>query len=203
MTWSSPEPAILVRARRKDREATEAVLSSLALWLPFTVSLLAPSEIDVDDLCQEILIQVYRCLPSLRDPDRFQPWVWGIARNCLRDRLKRQRRRPREAPLEAAGRVMDPVEPPDKTIDQRDQWRLGQRAMDTLDPDSREVYALALQGFSRTEIASLLALPVGTVASRLVRARGEVRDALERLRIAPEVSSHAVCTDARDQKGGR
>lgn len=183
MSWPPPDPALLERARKGDVEATRAVLSSLALVLPFSMTLLAPTGLDVEDLCQEVLLQVYRSLPSLKEPERFRSWVWGIARNCVRDRNKQRRRRPVETPMEGVSEPQDTSETPDDALDRH---RLARRALDALDPELREVYALALQGFSRTEMASILSLPPGTVASRLGRARDEVRAALDALRPAPQ-----------------
>ena len=127
-----------------------------------------------DDLTQEALTKALAAAGQLRDPARLRPWLFGILANCWRDHLR-------------ARRPMDDIE----TVDEHwlaggnspeqalDQSRLALRvrqAIGRLSVAQREVLALVeLESCSYAQVAEILALPIGTVMSRLCRARATLR----------------------------
>ncbi len=130
----------------------------------------------VDDLAQEVFLRAWRALRTWR-PRRgsFRTWLLAIARNRARDHLRRARRRPRELSLPA-----DPAARPDPAPDPAPRL---DAALASLPPERRVVFLLAdVHGVPLDEIARLEDVPVGTVKSRLDRARKALRAALEAAR---------------------
>ncbi len=125
-----------------------------------------------EDATQLALVTIWRQLPSLRDPDRFEAWAFRILVNASYAEHRRQRR---EAP---AGSLSDgATDDPYLSVNDRDQL---ERGFARLTAEQRAV--LVLQHFlnlSHDEMAVVLAIPVGTVRSRLFGARRAMRAALE------------------------
>jgi len=130
---------------------------------------------DAADAAQETFVAVWRQLPRLNDPDRFDAWLRQIAVNAARMSIRaRSRRRVREisATAVAAGAAADRASPTD------DGARLA-AALDNLSADQRALLALHhLEGRSVAEIADVLQIPAGTVKSRLFTARRALDAAL-------------------------
>lgn len=127
------------------------------------------------DVVQNIWLRVLRAFPSLRDPARLRPWLFGIARRALMDRLRRQYASAAEVSLdETEGATVEAAEGATDGALERLHDTLS--AMPIIE---REVLVLFyLQELSLAQLADVLALPVGTVKSRLHRARRMLRDRL-------------------------
>jgi RNA polymerase sigma-70 factor (ECF subfamily) len=131
-------------------------------------------EADARDAAQETFVAAWRSLRTLRDGARFDPWLQRIAVNRARMAVRaRGRRRIREIPAAYLAAVPEPAGGPPS-----DGARLAQ-ALDRLTPDQRAILALHhLEGRPVVEIAEVLAIPVGTVKSRLFAARRALDAAL-------------------------
>lgn len=128
---------------------------------------------EADDLGQEVWLRVLRAMPGLRDPARLRPWLFGIARRTLMDRLRRRYAAPLSVPVDEAD-LATPA-PDDLTEDLLDMHD----ALGRLPPVEREVLVLFyLRELSLEQLAELLAIPAGTVKSRLHRARRLLRHQL-------------------------
>lgn len=117
-----------------------------------------------DDVAQEIWLAIFQGLPGLRRPDRFVPWVFVVARRAVMNRLRDAYRRPEPEPIE---------DPPaiDDTEAVADRETLIS-ALAALPAREREVLILFyLEDLSVDTCAQICAVPVGTVKSRLNRAR--------------------------------
>jgi RNA polymerase sigma factor (sigma-70 family) len=155
----------LVRAaQRGDPLAMAALLRALAPYVGRICGAIALA--DGDDAMQETMVQVLRHLRSLREPAALQGWVRRIA---VREALKLARARTRQVPVEQVA---------EQAADDQPGLRL--ELVDTLrqlSPDQRAVLVLRdLEGFTEAETAGLLSIEVGTVKSRLHRARRAFRD---------------------------
>jgi RNA polymerase sigma-70 factor (ECF subfamily) len=133
------------------------------------------SEADARDAVQEAWVSVWRQMPSLRDPARFDAWLDQILVNACRSGL-RKRRRVREIPLDDNFDIEAPQPGPDH-ITEREAL---QRAFDGLSVEQRTLLVLHhLERRPLTAIAELFGIPVGTAKSRLHAARTALERTLE------------------------
>ena len=131
---------------------------------------------DAEDVAQEAFVRAYRSFHRLRDRDRFRGWLARIAWRLALDRRRgTERREQREL---AASDPAPSLTVEDLAASRQFQERL-ERAMDQLPEKLRMVLVLAgVQGYDTREVASLLALPEGTVKSRLHAARKQLAEKL-------------------------
>jgi RNA polymerase sigma-70 factor, ECF subfamily len=137
------------------------------------------------DLCQEVFLRVFRMLHQFRGQSTLRTWVYRIALNQASNRLRwwRRRHRAQQVSLEAAGTIDasdgTPSTRPDEVLRQREIAGRVWKALDALPFDQRAIIVLReIDGLSYEEIAGALGVAVGTVKSRLARARGQLREAL-------------------------
>jgi RNA polymerase sigma factor (sigma-70 family) len=139
--------------------------------------------VEAEDLTQETLLQAYLGLDRLRDPERFSSWIYGIAVNLAKMRLRSRRNGalPMLEPTRLAALVAaDPS--PAEVVEARELWSLVESALDVLPAEQRRAVLLHyVDGLSCEEIAALLGEPAGTVRVRLHRARARLRDRLSSL----------------------
>lgn len=140
------------------------------------------------DAVQEALIKAYRAMPRFQDGN-FRSWLLRIVTNTCYDHLRRQKRRfavsldetAEWAPLEMPNHMQAAAENPETVILQDESLRLLLRAIDDLPAWHRHVVLLVdVHGYDYNEAATILDLPLGTVKSRLSRARSALRDTLVR-----------------------
>jgi len=130
---------------------------------------------DRDDLLQEILVAVWRALPTFRGDSSERTFVYRVAMN--RARTFRSRRYHRvELPVSEA--LHDPLPPPDAAIAERDERDRLTRAVRALPSSLREVTLPYLEDLSTVEIAELLGITENNVRVRLARARQQLRTLL-------------------------
>ncbi len=144
---------------------------------------------EAQDVVQETFIRVWQQLGTLRDHAAIMAWICRIARNLCADRLRAEKRRPADAfdelelsklatALERAGRL--PETPEELVVSAEDRQAL-LALVATLREKHRVVLLLRLvEGMRCVDIATTLGCPIGTVESRLHRARGELAGKLER-----------------------
>lgn len=136
---------------------------------------------EAEDVVQETFIRAWQRRGDLRDPSAVVPWLSRIARNAARDRLRWWRRRPERArtDVEPAGAAA----PADQTLIGEERAAEVRRALDVLSEKHRVILLLReVEDMSYEHIAELLDLPVGTVESRLHRARAALAKKLEKQR---------------------
>ncbi len=132
-------------------------------------------------LTQDAFVRAYRRLNRLRAPEAFGVWLRRIAVNIGRDYLKR-RRLPTEPLVSPSGEerlIIDPGDSPDRVVVQSELLVVVRRAIGRLPEEHRLVVTMHhLEGMEVKDIAEVLGIPVGTVKSRLSRARGVLRELL-------------------------
>ena len=169
------ERALVERARRGDREAYERLAEASAATLYRVGARILRDADRAEDAVQSTLVAIWRDLPSLRDPERFEAWTYRtLVREC-HAQSRRERRvgvklvaMPESIPTGSGG-----IE----AVDLRDQL---ERSFEALSPDHRTVIVLHhYLGLPLTEIAEILDLPYGTVGSRLHHAMRALRAAIE------------------------
>ena len=136
------------------------------------------------DLCQEAFLRAYRALPAFRGQARFSSWLYQIALNLCRDRMRRRKGRTMVSLDEIEDHERTRPDPAPSALDlveARDISRVVAAAVASLPAEQREVIVLKeYQGLTFLEIASILDLPLSTVKTRLYRGLGQLRERLER-----------------------
>ena len=140
---------------------------------------------DSRDLCQEAFLKAYRGLGTFKQEARFSSWLYQIAINVCRDRLRRRRGKTALSldDVEEArdGRLRAAAPSPLELVEARDLRHLVEDAMATLSAEEREVVILKeYQELTFPEIAEALKLPLSTVKTRLYRGLSQLRHHLER-----------------------
>ncbi|HEY7222612.1 MAG TPA: sigma-70 family RNA polymerase sigma factor [Micromonosporaceae bacterium] len=148
---------------------------------------------DVEDLAQETYLRAMRALTNFDARSTARTWLFAIARRAAADHVRLARRRPRTSPLEALDENSQRARTPqiDETVALRD-------LLAGLDPQRREAFVLTqVVGLSYDEAAQVCGCPVGTIRSRVSRAR-------EELVAAVRVDTHQLPStmDAARQLGG-
>lgn len=177
------DSAILNRAREGDVDAfNRLVLTHERPVYSLTYRLLGNAD-DAADATQEAFINAYRAIGTFRG-EEIRPWLFRIAARCCYDQLRRRKRR-REDSLEGESEE-DSWDPPTSPEHGPEQGALRaetaaviEQALQTLPFDQRMIVTLCdVQGLSYEEAAEIADVELGTVKSRLSRARARLREML-------------------------
>jgi RNA polymerase sigma-70 factor (ECF subfamily) len=167
------QTALVDRAKRGDREAF-SVLAGGAVDRLYAVARLILRDTDLaEDATQDALVRAWRDLPTLRDVERFDAWLYRLTVNACADIGRRKRRWRSEL-------TVVPIEPaePDRAAEFADRDQL-ERGLRRLSDAQRSILILTYYvGLSPTEAADVLDIPVGTAKSRLHYALDALRAAL-------------------------
>lgn len=165
-------------ARNRDREAFAALFDHFAPRLKAYLMRSGAAPAAADDFAQEAMLTVWR-KAELFDPARARAatWIFTIARNRRIDALRRENR-PLPVP-EISLAAADPERPDDLLEARQDEGRV-RAALRSLKPDQIQVIQMAFfEDLSHAEVARSLALPLGTVKSRIRNAMIKLRDVLD------------------------
>lgn len=156
-----------------------------------TLHQLAPDRNDINDMTQEVLLRMCRSIKSLRNPKTFKYWLNRIITNLFYDELRKMPRQLKTISLDEpvyndedeqspARDIPDSSERPDKVALNSELDEKIQQAIRNLPEQFRTIIVLReIQGLSYEEIASLTDTNIGTVKSRLARARLKLQEVLE------------------------
>jgi RNA polymerase sigma-70 factor, ECF subfamily len=145
---------------------------------------------------QDALIKVYKAIPNFEDGN-FRAWLLRIVTNTCYDHLRRQKRRPAislDALLEESYTEMPDTRSshdPERMVLRHEQREFLRGVINELSPWHKEVVVLVdVMGYDYSEAAAMLGLPLGTVKSRLSRARANLRDRLTAANYLPGPVRH-------------
>lgn len=193
------DAAFLERAVKGDREAFSALVEKYQSFIYNTAYSIVGNREDADDISQETFLKAYRSLSSFRRESKFSSWLYRICMNTARDYMRAAARHP-QTTMPTWGddndTEIDLQAPPEETVPEeileRAELRtVVRRAIASLSDDHRQIIVLRdISGYSYEEIADLLQLSIGTVKSRISRARAAVRDILIRGNFLPDETSN-------------
>jgi RNA polymerase sigma-70 factor (ECF subfamily) len=171
---------LVSRVQRGDKRAFELLVTKYQRRILRLLSRMIRDPADIEDVAQEAFIKAYRALPNFRGDSAFYTWLYRIAINTAKNHFAAQGRR---APGSVSTEVEDAensedavqlrdVATPDAVFLSKQIGEAVNRAIEQLPPDLRTAIVLReLEGLSYDEIAAAMNCPVGTVRSRIFRAR--------------------------------
>lgn len=160
---------------------------------------------EVEDVCQEAFIKAYRALPKFRGDSAFYTWLYRIAINTAKNHMVTKSRRPPDTDVdlgdaelvELPAELVDNASPESK-LSRNELQELIDQAIEDLPEDLRTAFTLReFGGLSYEEITEIMDCPVGTVRSRIFRAR----EALDNV-IRPFLESKELEGDGAGNKDG-
>lgn len=149
----------------------------------FTCLRMLGNQQDAQDCAQEAMLRAFRAFDSFRGEASFSTWIIRIAMNCCNDFLRKQKNVvsldgiQEESGFEAVDRAAGPYQ----QLESKERMRLLHAALKQMKDEYRQLIILRdMQGFSYEELAEMLNLSLGTVKSRLNRARKELSEILQK-----------------------
>ena len=144
---------------------------------------------EIEDITQEVFVKAYRAIGGFRGDSAFYTWLYRIAINTAKNYLVAQSRRPpptdvdaQEAELTEAGRNLRETGTPESNLLSAELAERVSKAVSELPEDLRTAIVLReLEGLSYEEIATVMECPIGTVRSRIFRAREAIDRQLQPL----------------------
>lgn len=176
------EELLLSRARKGDPAAFEQLAAPLERQVYFTCLRLVSDPERAKDCAQEAMLRAFRGIRAYRGESRFATWMYKITYSACLDELRRLKRRPAES-LEEMGEAgftpADTAPTPYEALEKKERLEKLTAAIAALPPELREVLVLSnLQNRSYEEIAQITGAALGTVKSRLNRAREKLKQLL-------------------------
>jgi RNA polymerase sigma-70 factor (ECF subfamily) len=136
---------------------------------------------EAEEVAQEVFVRAYRGIAAFKGEAKLSTWLYAIASRLCLNRLGPGSRRLDRRGDEALNRLAEPGADPSADLERSEMESALQRAIAELPEERRIVVVLRdLEGLDYEEIAAALELPLGTVRSRLHRARMDLKDKLER-----------------------
>ncbi len=142
---------------------------------------------DALEIAQQAFVLAWQKLAAFRGDSAFYSWLYRIARNAAISRKRRNRLVTGSLDALSAASHFEPADPaadnaPDYPLDHAERLQAVRDALQQIPEDFRQPLVMKeIDGFSYEEIASILEIPMGTVRSRIFRARQELTDRLRRL----------------------
>jgi RNA polymerase sigma-70 factor (ECF subfamily) len=193
MADADPDTLLVERARTGDVRAFEMLVVRYRRRIERLIGRMTRDDALIQDLAQETFLRAWRALPQFRGESAFYTWLYRIAVNTARKSLAEARRDPvlTESELTPVGDEDETFRPESEPInDDTPEGLLATRqiaaavnaAVDRLSEDLRQAVVLReIEGLSYEEIAEIMNCPVGTVRSRIFRAREAISQRLRPL----------------------
>ena len=190
MSEREVDQLLVERAQRGDKRAFELLVEKYQHKLARLVSRLVRDPGEAEDVTQEAFIKAYRALPSFRGDSAFYTWLYRIGINTAKNFLVATgRRAPTSTEVDAeeaegyeSSELLHDINTPESLLLSKEIGTTVNSAIDSLPEELRSAIQLReLEGMSYDEIAKLMDCPIGTVRSRIFRAREAIAEKLKPL----------------------
>lgn len=184
------DQVLVERVQQGDKQAFGLLVSKYQRKLSRLLSRLIRDPAEVEDVTQEAFIKAYRALPTFRGESAFYTWLYRIGVNTAKNYLvSRGRRAPTTTEFDAEeaesfedGDLLRDNATPERLLQTRQIGETVNSAMEKLPEELRTAITLReIDGLSYEEIASIMDCPIGTVRSRIFRAREAIAEKLRPL----------------------
>jgi len=173
---------LVERVQNGDKNAFNLLVTKYQHKVASLVSRYVRNQSDIPDIVQEAFIKAYRALPNFRGDSAFYTWLYRIAVNCAKNHLVATGRKPpgsdieiEDAEIYDSGEALRENASPEKLLLTNEIKKVVFSTIEQLPEDLRTAINLReLEGLSYEEIAVIMECPVGTVRSRIFRARDAV-----------------------------
>ncbi len=180
---------LVERVQRGDKHAFDLLVRKYQARVAVLVSRYVYDSAEVEDVVQEVFVKAYRALDGFRGDSAFYTWLYRIAVNTAKNHLVASARRPPGQDIDAddivntdAGSRLHENESPERTMMTRQMAAVIDRTLRAMPDELREAITLReIEGMSYEEIAVAMGCPIGTVRSRISRARDAIDRELKEL----------------------
>jgi len=180
---------LVKRVQKGDKKAFDPLVIKYQQRIANLVSRFIRDPDEVLDVTQEAFIKAYRALPNFRGDSQFYTWLYRVAINTAKNHLATLSRRPPQGDIEAEiaeqmdmGTRLKEQETPERLAEEADLKAVILEAVDQLPEELKTALTLReIDGLSYDEIAEAMDCPIGTVRSRIFRAREAVDKAIKPL----------------------
>jgi len=181
---------LVEQAQRGDKHAFELLVSKYQRKLARLLGRFIRDPVEVEDVAQETFIKAYRALPSFRGESAFYTWLYRIGINTAKNYLVALGRRAptttefdsEEAEGFEEGEQLRDINTPESALMSKEIARTVDDTMEQLPEELRDAIALReIEGLSYEDIAAIMNCPIGTVRSRIFRAREAIAERLRPL----------------------
>ncbi len=189
MGVESSDQELVARVQRGDKKAFDILVGKYQHRIAKLISRYIQDPSEVLDVAQEAFIKAYRAMPKFRGDSAFYTWIYRIAINTAKNHLVAQGRRPQSVDIDTEEGMRYEVVPglrdnatPERLILRDEIEQVVFKAIEELPDDLRTAITLReLDGLSYEEIAEAMGCPIGTVRSRIFRAREAIDSRLRPL----------------------
>jgi RNA polymerase sigma-70 factor (ECF subfamily) len=190
MTERDVDQELVERVQRGDKHAFDLLVSKYQRKLGRLISRFVRDSGEAEDVTQDAFIKAYRALPGFRGESAFYTWLYRIGINTAKNHLLANKRRaPTSTPFDVEdaesfeeASLLREVSTPENELMSKQVVDVVQASLQQLPEDLRSALTLReIEGLSYEEIASVMNCPVGTVRSRIFRAREAVAENLRPL----------------------
>lgn len=182
---------LVLLCRERDADAWEALVRRYQSRMLNLAYQFTSNTSTAEDLAQDIFVRLYESMELYQAGRPFKTWLNSLARNLCIDhyRKRRKERNIVDKPVDEFRNLATHGDDTDRDLEQRERRELLERALDRLAPLSREAIVLKdFQGLSHEEMAEIAGVPVGTMKSRVSRARADLAQILVKIERTPAVA---------------
>lgn len=180
---------LVERVKRGDKRAFDLLVLKYQYRVQALIGRYVRDQSDAEDVAQDAFIKAYRALKNFRGDSQFYTWLYRIAVNTAKNYLVAKGRRPpaddvdiEDAEYQGGGEILHDADSPEREVMRDELQEVVMKAINHLPDDLKAAITLReLEGLSYEEIAEVMQCPVGTVRSRIFRAREAVNEKIRPL----------------------